>query len=96
MAITYLKSSKSATDRAQDDAQTKAVVETTLAEIEARGDEAVRALAKTHDNYTPASFRLSEEDIKRIMAKVSHVSWRTLSLPKSRYETLPKSSVIQC
>ena len=71
MAITYLKSSKSATDRAQDDAQTKAVVETTLAEIEARGDEAVRALAKTHDNYTPASFRLSEEDIKRIMAKVS-------------------------
>ncbi|MFT7374969.1 MAG: sulfopropanediol 3-dehydrogenase, partial [Oceanospirillaceae bacterium] len=71
MAITYLKHSKPDADRAQDDAQTRAVVEATLADIEARGDLAVRELAQKFDNYTPASFRLSETDIERIMAKVS-------------------------
>ncbi|MGY8863056.1 MAG: histidinol dehydrogenase, partial [Pseudomonadales bacterium] len=71
MAITYLKSSKPAADRAQDDARTRAVVEATLADIDARGDHAVRELAQKFDNYAPASFRLSQEDIERIMAKVS-------------------------
>ncbi|MFQ3310508.1 MAG: sulfopropanediol 3-dehydrogenase, partial [Oceanospirillaceae bacterium] len=71
MAITYLKCSKPDADRAQDDAHTRAVVEATLADIEARGDQAVRDLAQKHDNYAPASFRLSKADIQRIMAKVS-------------------------
>jgi sulfopropanediol 3-dehydrogenase len=71
MAITYLKRSKPDADRAQDDAQTRAVVESTLADIEARGDLAVRDLAQKFDNYAPASFRLSKDDIERIMAKVS-------------------------
>ena len=71
MAIIYLKSSKPAADRAQDDARTRAVVEATLADIDARGDLAVRELAQKFDNYAPASFRLSQEDIERIMAKVS-------------------------
>lgn len=46
MAITYLKHAKPDADKAQDDAQTRAVVETTLADIEARGDQAVRDLAQ--------------------------------------------------
>ena len=71
MAITYLKHSKPDADRAQDDANTRAVVETTLADIEARGDLAVRELAQKFDNYSPISFRLSPADIQGIMAKVS-------------------------
>jgi len=70
MAITYLKHAKPDADKAQDDAQIRAVVETTLADIEARGDQAVRDLAQKFDQYTPSSFRLSEEQIHKIIAKV--------------------------
>ena len=38
MTIDYLKRGRSDDDRRQDDAQTRASVESTLADIEARGD----------------------------------------------------------
>lgn len=71
MAIQYLKNSISQSDKEQDDANTRRVVEQTLADIEARGDAAVRDLAAKFDNYTPASFRLSEEEIAALIAKVA-------------------------
>lgn len=70
MAISYLKCAKPDADKALDDAHTRAVVETTLADIEARGDQAVRDLSEKFDQYTPPSFRLSEEQIHQIIAKV--------------------------
>lgn len=71
MAITYLKNTIPEADKAQDDANTRQVVEQTLADIEARGDKAVRELAHKFDNYTPKSFKLSADEIAYIMAKVS-------------------------
>ena len=71
MPIQYLKRGKAMTERAADDAQTRAVVETTLQDIEERGDAAVRELSAKFDNYTPKAFRLSDSDIASIVAKVS-------------------------
>ncbi|MBV7397129.1 histidinol dehydrogenase [Mameliella sediminis] len=71
MAIEYLKRGKAEADRAEDDAKTRAVVENTLADIEARGDAAVRELSEKFDKYTPASFRLSQQDIDDLMAQLS-------------------------
>ena len=71
MSIQYLKRGKAMTERAADDAKTRAVVEATLQDIEARGDAAVRELSAKFDNYTPKAFRLSESDIASIVAKVS-------------------------
>ena len=71
MPIQYLKRGKAMTERAADDAKTRAVVEATLQDIEARGDAAVRELSAKFDNYTPKAFRLSESDIASIVAKVS-------------------------
>jgi sulfopropanediol 3-dehydrogenase len=71
MTITYLKTSKPQTERSQDDAKVRAIVETTLADIEERGDVAVRELSEKFDNYSPKSFRLSQDDIDALMAKVS-------------------------
>jgi len=71
MAVKYLKQGKSEADRAEDDAKVRAVVETTLADIEANGDAAVRKLSAKFDNYTPDSFRLTDQDIAEAMAKVS-------------------------
>ncbi len=71
MAINYLKRGKPDAERSQDDAKVRGIVETTLADIEARGDAAVRDLSEKFDNYRPASFRLSESEIEALMAKVS-------------------------
>ena len=71
MAISHLKSGKPADERAEDDAKVRAVVEATLADIEARGDAAVRDLSARFDNYDPPGFRLSQSEIAAAMQQVS-------------------------
>lgn len=71
MAIEYLKRGKPEADRAEDDAKTAAVVAATLKDIETRGDTAVHELAVKFDNYDRPSYRLSEDEIAAIIAKVS-------------------------
>ncbi|MCY4334712.1 MAG: histidinol dehydrogenase [Litoreibacter sp.] len=71
MAIEYLKTGKPAEDRAEDDAKTRAVVEATLADIEARGDAAVRELSEKFDKYSPDAFRLSQDDIDALIAQLT-------------------------
>ena len=71
MTIEYLKSGKPATERADDDAKTRAAVEAILADIEARGDGAVRELSEKFDGYSPASYRLSLAEIESLIAELS-------------------------
>ncbi|GLQ27521.1 histidinol dehydrogenase [Sulfitobacter pacificus] len=71
MAITYLKRGKSDAERSDDDAKTRDVVEATLKDIETRGDAAVRTLSEKFDNYSPASFKLSQDEIDALIARVS-------------------------
>ena len=69
--IRHLKTARSAAARAEDDAKTRAVVEATLADIEARGDVAVHELAVKFDGYDRESYRLSDDEIQSIIARVS-------------------------
>lgn len=71
MTIEYLKRGKADADRAQEDAQVRATVEATLADIERHGDDAVRALSEKYDSYSPASFRLNASEIEAAMGRVS-------------------------
>ena len=71
MAIRYLKEGKSALERSEDDAKVRQIVETTLNDIEVRGDAAVRELAEKFDNYSPPSYRLSESEIQALISEVS-------------------------
>lgn len=71
MTIEYLKRGKSDAERGEDDAKTRSVVEVTLKDIEARGDAAVRDLSEKFDKYTPASFKLSADEIDALMARVT-------------------------
>ncbi len=71
MTIEYLKRGKDQAERAEDDAKTRAVVEATLKDIETRGDAAVRALSEKFDNYSPASFKLSQQEIDDLIAQLS-------------------------
>ena len=71
MAIQLLKSGKPAEARAEDDAKVRASVEGILADIEARGDAAIRDLAQKFDGYAAPSFRLSPSEIEAAMQKVA-------------------------
>ncbi len=67
----YLKRGKPAAERAEDDARVRQTVESVLADIEARGDAAVRELSEKFDKYSPPSFRLSQSEIEAAMSQVS-------------------------
>jgi sulfopropanediol 3-dehydrogenase len=71
MAIIYLKRGKPDSERAQDDAETKAIVEQTLLDIKMRGDAAVRDLSRKFDNYTPDHFRLTKQEISDLVGDLS-------------------------
>ncbi|KQN75109.1 histidinol dehydrogenase [Devosia sp. Leaf64] len=68
---THLKTAEAAAGRAEADSKVRSTVEGILADIEARGDTAVRALSAKFDNWSPENFRLSEQDIEAAMSKVS-------------------------
>ena len=69
--ITYLKQGKSDADVAEADAKVRGIVEGILADIEKRGDTAVRELSEKFDGYAPERFRLSEDEIRTAMGKVA-------------------------
>jgi len=68
---TFLKRGQDAGAVAANDAKVRATVEAILADIEARGDAAVRELSEKFDAWSPASFRLSDADIEASLSKVS-------------------------
>jgi len=71
MAVKYLKTGKPDSERATDDHQVRSVVEAALKDIETRGDVAVREMAEKFDNYSPDSYRLSQDQIDALISKVS-------------------------
>ncbi|NEI75037.1 histidinol dehydrogenase [Rhizobium lusitanum] len=71
MTVSYLKVGKTATERAEEDAKVRSIVEATLKEIETRGDAAVRELSERFDKFSPGSFRLTGSQIDAAMSKVS-------------------------
>ena len=71
MTVTYMKTAKPQTERAEDDAKVRATVEGVLADIGARGDAAVRELSAKFDRYEPAVFRLTPSEIEAAMQKVA-------------------------
>ncbi|MFZ4659943.1 MAG: histidinol dehydrogenase [Caldilineaceae bacterium] len=64
----YLKIGLGQTEIKAADAKVRQVVEGILADVEARGDVAVRDLSERLDKWSPASFRLSTEQIEQIIA----------------------------
>ena len=52
------------------DAKVKSTVEATLKDIETRGDAAVRELSEKFDNWSPDSFRLTDEQIEAAVSRL--------------------------
>ncbi|MCY4592323.1 MAG: histidinol dehydrogenase [Alphaproteobacteria bacterium] len=67
---TYLKTGLSEAERAEEQTRVRAIVEETLGQIEARGDEAIAELSARFDNWEREDFRLSDEEIERCLARM--------------------------
>ena len=71
MTVEYLKRGKPEAERADDDAKTRTIVEAALGDIAARGDAAVREMSEKFDGYTPASFKLTQDEIDALIAQLT-------------------------
>ncbi|MBE0578818.1 histidinol dehydrogenase [Devosia sp.] len=67
----WLKRGKDVGERAEADRQVRATVETILADIEKRGDSAVRDLSRKFDNWDRPDYRLSQREIDDCMAQLT-------------------------
>ncbi|MEA2760625.1 MAG: sulfopropanediol 3-dehydrogenase [Methylobacteriaceae bacterium] len=66
----YLKRGLDVTAIKEADANVRQTVESILADIEARGDQALRDLSKKFDNWSPKDFRLSPHEIEGAIAEL--------------------------
>lgn len=66
----YLKKGKDASESSATDARMRATVEQVLSDIEKRGDAAVREYSEKFDNWSPESFRMSDEEIDKAISLV--------------------------
>ncbi len=71
MPMTFLKTAKPESERAEDDARVRATVEQILRDIETRGDAAVADLSAKFDGLRRPSFRLTTSEIEAAMSRVS-------------------------
>jgi len=69
--IHYLKRGRSAEVKTDDDAKVRATVEEIIRRIEQDGDEAVREYSRKFDNWDPADFRLSRDQITAARKQLS-------------------------
>src|SRR5712691_995601 len=69
--------------RAADD-QVSRVVEGLLREIENRGDAAIRECSERFDGWSPPDFRLSQQEIDRLLAKVNPDTRRDIEFAQTQ------------
>lgn len=66
----HLKKGGDAAESAEADRKVRATVEAVLADVAARGDEAVRELSAKFDRWSPESFRLSRAEIDALIGSL--------------------------
>lgn len=91
MTVKYLKHGKPDVERAEDDAKTREIVETTLADIKARGDVAVRELSQKFDGYTPEAFRLTQTQIDDLIAQLTPQELHDIKFAQEQVRTFAQA-----
>ncbi len=69
--VRFLKQGISAADDAAEQTKVRSTVEGIIADIEKRGDAAVREMSEKFDKWSPPSFRLTEAEIQANIAAMS-------------------------
>src|SRR5246127_1853702 len=66
----HIKRAALAGQQEEADAKVRSTVETIISDVAKRGDAAVRELSERFDKWSPPSFRLSDDEIAALVAKV--------------------------
>ncbi|MDF2982844.1 MAG: hisD [Devosia sp.] len=80
----WLKQSKTVEERAEANKQVRLTVETILADIEKRGDEAVRELSRKFDGWDRPDYRLSKAEIDACIAQLSDQDLADISFAQTQ------------
>jgi sulfopropanediol 3-dehydrogenase len=88
----HIKTAALAGQQEEADAKVRGTVEAIIADVQKRGDAAVRELSERFDKWSPASFRLSGDEIRALVQGYRRRQSTTSSSRSSRSATLPKSS----
>ena len=83
----WLKRGKDAQARKEADDKVRATVETILADVEARGDDAVRDLSQKFDNYAPRDFFLGKAEIEAAMGQLRQRDLDDLAFAQAQVRT---------
>src|SRR5437867_11002055 len=67
----HVKRAALAGQQEEADARVRNTVEGIIADVVKRGDAAVRELSERFDKWSPPSFRLSEDEIRALVGRVS-------------------------
>lgn len=81
---TWLKRGKSVAERAEADQQVRHTVETILADIEKRGDAAIRDLSLKFDHWARDDFRLSRSEIDACIAQLTDQDLRDIEFAQAQ------------
>ena len=93
MAIKFLKNNNNEKQRSEDNEKVKTIVEKTLKEIEAKGDNYIRELSEKFDNYSPVNFKLSEEEINNLVNEVSHSDIEDIRFAQEQVRTFAEAQL---
>jgi sulfopropanediol 3-dehydrogenase len=82
--IRYLKSGQTAEAAAGRQAEVRKSVEAILQDIAGKGEQAVREYSQKFDHWSPASFRLSEQQIEGCLAAVPEAVKRDIEFAQTQ------------
>ena len=88
--IVTLKSGLSEEVKAEENDKVQSMVETALADIEKRGDDAVRAMSKDFDKWDPTEFLLSDSEVEVCMKKLSLQEINDIKLAQEQVRNFAK------
>jgi sulfopropanediol 3-dehydrogenase len=94
--IRTIKNGQAAGKKAEMNAQVRQTVEAILADIEQRGDDAVREYSAKFDKWSPAIFRMSQAEIDACIAQLSPQALEDIRFAQAqirRFAQIQKSSM---
>jgi sulfopropanediol 3-dehydrogenase len=89
MAV-WLKKGAAVEVKAEADQKVRAIVESTLADIEARGDEAVRELSVKFDNWKRDDYRLTPSEIQACIDSLSAQDLKDIEFAQTQVRNFAK------
>ena len=92
----FLKRGMDASEIKAADAKVRATVEDILAQVEERKDVAIRELSQKFDNWSPASFKLTPQEVERAISQVAKRDLDDIKFAQAQVRTSRRNRRTPC